>query len=132
MANITEQRLLIVDDCAAHRALIKRAVKKSEISCEVLEREGLKSARELLTERKEFSMAIIDLNLGDGSGCTLVKELRAMKEYNQLPIVVLSTSRLERDVEEAKSSGANWYLCKNEDLEVFTNSVIDAIRRVFP
>ena len=128
------QSILLVDDNGAHRRLIKRALKKAGIENNVLEAEGLNNAREVLFNGNltaaQLAVAVIDLNLGDGRGTDLIAELRGNEQFVKLPIIVLSTSGLERDIQESLSVGANSYLRKADDLDTLAAEITKGIRSV--
>ena len=125
--------ILIVDDTKAHRHLIKRALKKTDVKHPVVEAASLQEAVELLN-RGELSgtntplLAVVDLNLGDGRGTDFISALRASKEHTQLPIIVLSTSSLEEDISESYQVGANCYLTKASDVERFQQEISSGVK----
>jgi two-component system, chemotaxis family, response regulator Rcp1 len=119
--------ILIVDDNPAHRTLIKRAIRKAGFQHPILEAGTLVQARSLLLDETTAvfppALAIIDLNLDTERGTSLVSELRAVPQYKDLPIMILSTSSLEDDIRESYAEGANCYLVKTEDLSTFTHEI---------
>lgn len=124
--------ILIIDDNEAHRHLIKRALKQVALPYKYLEAPSLKQGWQLLFEAQEtlldLALTIIDLDLGDGRGTKLIAELRTSSLYQDIPILVLSTSTLERDIHESYQAGANCYLTKTEDLSTFTNDLKGAVK----
>ncbi|MCB0359402.1 MAG: response regulator [Bdellovibrionales bacterium] len=123
--------LLLVDDVKAHRSLVRRAIEKAGFSLAVLEAGSLGEARRLLFQNSHspsIALAVVDLNLGDGRGTDLIREMRSSGAYQSTPIVVLSTSALEEDREESLNCGANDYLTKAGDLLVFRREVAEAVR----
>jgi two-component system response regulator len=69
------------------------------------------------------SLVLLDLNLPKLSGLDVLRRLRADERTRTLPIVVLSTSLAERDVQTAYYLGANSYLAKPMGFESFTELV---------
>jgi DNA-binding response OmpR family regulator len=57
-------------------------------------------------------LAVVDINLADGSGLTVLERLRAEFDAATLPAVVFSGSEDPTDVETAYAIGANLYLVK--------------------
>ncbi|GEM_PF-5917193 len=131
----TAAKVLLVDDTKAHRKLIRRALKRAEVNIALIEAESLSTARTLLatpaqqSTENTFDLAIIDLNLTDGFGTELVTELRKKTEYRNLPIIILSTSTLESDIEAARREGASCYLTKSSDPERFQQQIINEVKR---
>jgi DNA-binding response OmpR family regulator len=124
--------ILLVDDSTAHRTLIKRALHKAGIRHVFVEAGSLREARvRLFSAHGEMFaplLTIVDLNLGDGRGTTLIAELRASDRHAARPILVLSTSALEQDMRESYAQGANCYLTKADDISVFSYEIAAAVR----
>lgn len=60
-------------------------------------------------------LAILDCNMPELSGVLVVRELRKMPEFADLPVLMLTGRRGERDEELARFAGANDYLRKPFD-----------------
>ena len=124
--------ILIIDDNKAHRSLIRRAIKKSGRLCSVIEADSLNAARQILfcstAGQSRPDIILLDLNLSDGRGTTLLKELRQNTALSKLPVVVISTSPLEADRAESFSCGATTYLTKAENLEEFTAQIVNELK----
>jgi DNA-binding response OmpR family regulator len=128
------RKVLIIDDNGAHRTLIRRALAKGGYSETVFEAESLAAAREKIFGEAAPALDIIllDLNLGDGRGSTLLPEIRSSQSYAQVPIIVLSTSGLESDRSECLALGASAYIIKSEDLSQFTSRLAAALQSLVP
>lgn len=57
---------------------------------------------------------ILDLALPGVDGFELIREIRSNAEIKDLPIVVLSALKVEKDMKEAMDLGATSYLTKSE------------------
>ncbi|MCC6954261.1 MAG: response regulator [Deltaproteobacteria bacterium] len=128
--------ILLIDDESAHRRIFKRALKKAGISRPVLECSSLGEAKALVKriaagEAHAPVVAFLDLNLGDGRGTALISALRSAVPTSGIPILILSTSSLERDVEESLSLGATRYLLKLDDPEQFCARIIEELHTLF-
>jgi len=66
---------------------------------------------------------LLDLKLPKVSGLEVLKRLKTDRKTRSLPVVMLTSSREDRDVEEAYALGANSYIVKPVDFEGFTRSV---------
>ncbi len=73
-------------------------------------------------------LILLDLNLPRKDGREVLRELKqsADPELRRIPVVVLTTSVLERDVLAAYEQHANAYIAKPIDLDQFA-SVVNAI-----
>ncbi|MDP2311693.1 MAG: response regulator [Pseudomonadota bacterium] len=65
------------------------------------------------------AVVFLDLKLPRVDGKTILRELRGNPRTTRVPVVVLSSSRLEQDVVDAYCLGANSYLCKQMDFAHF-------------
>lgn len=124
--------ILLLDDDKAHRSLIRRSVSKAGIEHPLLEAGSLAEAKSLLfpadpSKSPALSLAVIDLNLGDGRGTEIVSLLRNSDTYRQIRIIVLSTSQMEQDVTESYEAGADAYLTKASDLLQFRKDISETI-----
>lgn len=73
-------------------------------------------------------LVILDLNLPRKSGADVLRECKSDAELRRTPVVVLSSSAAEDDIESAYALGANAYVPKPVDLEGFLH-VVRAIER---
>ncbi|MCB0345679.1 MAG: response regulator [Bdellovibrionales bacterium] len=124
--------IFLLDDDKAHRSLIRRAVLKAGIEIPFLEAGSISEAKRILfAEQKDklpaLSLAVVDLNLGDGRGTEIVSLLRASDSYKHIRIIVLSTSQMEEDVTESREAGADAYMTKASDLLQFRKEIGEAV-----
>ena len=85
-----------------------------------------RKARQLLQE-DPFDLAIMDVNLPDGSGFELCREVKAVKP--ELPVIFLTANDLEQDVLNGFDLGAEDYITKPFHMQIFLRRVEVAIRR---
>ncbi len=69
------------------------------------------------------SLILLDLKMPRATGFEVLKWIRAHNELAGLPVVVLSGSELQDDVEKAYGGGANSYLVKPLGFEALVNLV---------
>lgn len=111
--------VLLVDDDDAHRCLLSRVLRKGGKLENVVEQRSLAAAREFLGgDRSETnpSIIIVDLNLKDGRGTELLRFVRGTAALASVPVIVLSTSSLESDIQECFALGATDFITKTENL----------------
>jgi len=68
-------------------------------------------------------LILLDLKLPKISGHEVLEALKSDERTKQIPVVVLSSSREDRDVERAYAKGVNSYVVKPVDFETFTETV---------
>lgn len=67
----------------------------------------------------DFKMMIVDLQMPKMSGIELIKRIRNIKQFKNTPIMVTSARQEAKDVKMAVQVGANDYLVKPLDSQIF-------------
>jgi two-component system KDP operon response regulator KdpE len=99
-------KLLVVDDEPQIRRFLRAALATQQY--EILEAGTVHDAISIAT-RERPDMVILDLGLPDGDGITVVRSLR---QWTEMPILVLSVRGHEADKVAALDAGADDYLTK--------------------
>lgn len=73
-----------------------------------------------LLDQHEFSIMIVDLQMPFMGGFEFIKRVRANSTYKSIPVLVTSARKEPADVKKATDCGANDYLIKPVDREVFS------------
>jgi two-component system response regulator len=68
-------------------------------------------------------MVLLDLKLPKVDGLQVLRELKARVETRAIPVVVLTSSREERDLIESYQLGVNSYIQKPVDFEKFRTTI---------
>jgi CheY-like chemotaxis protein len=66
---------------------------------------------------------LLDLNLPGTDGREVLAEIKADPSLKQIPVVVLTTSRDDRDVDACYRAGASSYIQKPVDLDGFIRAI---------
>jgi len=123
-------RILLVDDNADDVDLARRALWHCGVPVDLLVAGDGLAALELLAAAPADDLpdlVLLDLNMPRLGGLELLSRLRAAPDTSLLPVVVLTTSREERDLREAYRRGANSYLCKPVVYEEFAAAIRQAV-----
>ena len=78
-----------------------------------------------LADSTDFDLFVFDSKLPDGTGTDLCKHIR--ERNNSTPILFYSAMAFERDKDEALTAGAQRYLVKPVDSEVFCRTVAEML-----
>jgi DNA-binding NarL/FixJ family response regulator len=113
--------VLLVDDHDLIRQGLRRAFERESDFTVVAEAASVAECLELATEHKP-EVAVIDINLKDGSGLDAVVTLR--KEYPEMGIVVLTMYDDDQHLFKAMEAGASAFVPKS----VSTDQVLAAAR----
>lgn len=119
--------ILLVEDNPDDEALTLRALKKNNIMNEVVvARDGEEALAYLTTgpgSRELPQIVLLDLKLPKVDGLEVLRSIRATEWTRRLPVVVLTSSREERDLITSYNLGANSYVRKPVDFGQFLEAV---------
>ncbi len=127
-----DKRILLVEDNPDDVELTLRALKKNNIMNEVVvARDGVEAVDYLFgtgsfagRDMNETPMLVLlDLKLPRMDGIEVLKKLRGNEATKMLPVVILTSSKEERDVIDGYSLGCNSYIRKPVDFAQFTEAV---------
>lgn len=109
------KRILIVDDSEMTRRLISTAVRGlGDIAYEEA-KDGFEALQKLPTKR--FDLLFVDINMPNINGLELIDYCKRSDQYQQIPIVIISTEDSQRDQEKGLELGASDYLLKPIQLD---------------
>lgn len=124
--------ILLVEDNEDDIELTKRALKKNNIANElVVVRDG-QEAIDYLFGAGEYAgrdaadrpaVVLLDLKLPKITGLDVLKRLRGDDRTRLTPVVVLTSSKEEKDLMESYNLGANSYIRKPVDFDQFLGAV---------
>ncbi|WP_028867283.1 two-component system response regulator [Psychromonas arctica] len=105
--------ILIVDDDMIDREMIIRALKRSNILCNITQVEMVDQALEILAHT-EFDVVLLDYNLPQRKGIELLIELKDMPAKQKAVVIMTSTSREDDLATNSINAGAQDFLVKTE------------------
>ena len=118
--------ILLIEDDPADATLAKRALKQGQITCDVRHvRDGVEALAYLKRQGDQFTdaprpdLVLLDLNMPRKDGREVLSEMKGDPELKTIPVVVLTTSDVQRDIEASYLHGANSFVTKPMDLEDF-------------
>jgi two-component system, chemotaxis family, response regulator Rcp1 len=121
--------ILLVDDNPADAGLTCEVLATSERQANIQTVSDGEQALAYLHRTGKFSNAarpdllILDLNLPRKDGRAVLAEVKADPELNEIPVVVFTTSRSDRDIARCYELGANSYMTKPGNLAQFFSAV---------
>lgn len=135
MHNAFPVRIVVADDDADDRMMIKDAFDESKLSnpidfvedgvqlLEYLRREG---AYADLSGQPYPGFILLDLNMPRKDGRTVLKEIKNDPVLHRIPIIILTTSKAEEDIIKTYNLGVNSFICKPVSFE----KLVDIVRTV--
>ena len=126
-------RILLVEDSESDTRLIKEFLKEEGIDhvLYVVE-DGVEALKFVHTHCKPDAhycpdIIMLDLNLPKMSGVEVLKEMKKDNNLKRIPVIILTTSDAQEDIDECCKNHADCYLVKPADLSDF-ETVINSIK----
>jgi two-component system response regulator len=129
---MSEKIILLVEDNADDEELTIRALARNNIRNEVVvARDGAEALDYLFGLGAHLGrdtsvlpqLVLLDLNLPKVSGLEVLRAIRGDPRTRRLPVVILTSSREERDLLESYDLGVNSYVRKPVDFSAFADAV---------
>jgi CheY-like chemotaxis protein len=123
------QPILLVEDSPEDFETAERAFRRSGLKNPIIRCSDGDEALELLFRRGRFADAprpgvvLLDLNLPGTDGREVLAEIKADPQLKHIPVIVLTTSSDDRDVQACYKAGASSYIQKPVDLEGFMRAI---------
>ncbi len=123
-----EHIILVVEDSDEDFEATKRAFKKSGLANVLIRcRDGEEAIDYFFSEKNSLNfipnIILLDLNLPGTDGLEVLKKLKGDDRFKRIPIVVLTTSSDEYDIEKCHDSGVNSYMVKPVNLGKFIEAI---------
>jgi two-component system, response regulator len=129
---MSEHVILLVEDNATDEELTLLALRKANILNKVVvARDGAEALDYLFARgfhaardpQDDPQVVLLDLNLPKIGGLEVLKAIRANERTRLLPVVILTSSKEDRDLIHGYASGANSYVVKPVDFQQFAEAV---------
>ncbi len=121
--------ILLVEDNPADVRLTEEALSEGNIPYHLKVAGDGEEALAVLRKIGDYQDAarpdliLLDLNLPRKDGRECLAEIKADPELKRIPVVVLTTSQAEADIQQCYELHANCYITKPVDFDRFTNVV---------
>jgi two-component system chemotaxis sensor kinase CheA len=120
----TKQSILLVEDSIIIRTQVKRLLENAgyEVTAAVDGLDGFNKLR-----KGVYDAVVSDVQMPNLDGLELTAKIRQHKEYNELPIVLVTTLASDEDKRRGADAGANAYLSKGSFDQKL---LLDTLRRL--
>jgi signal transduction histidine kinase len=119
-------RLLIVDDVADNRAILRRRFERRGFL--ISEADSGAGALEAI-EREAFDVVLLDVMMPDMDGLEVLRRIRQGHSASELPVIMVTGRTESQDIVQALSEGANDYITKPVDFAVANLRVSTQVAR---
>lgn len=129
--NAEVKKILIVDDSSKDVELAIAALAEKNLANEVAIAEDGEEALDYLYHRGKFSkrekgnpaVILLDIKMPKMNGIEVLKHIRSSTELKLIPVIMVTSSREERDLVESYKLGANSYVVKPVDIAQFMDAI---------
>lgn len=119
--------VLIVDDSRAMRAMLTSTI-ESLGDFKIIEAcSGFDALR--LLPRESADLILTDINMPDINGLELISYLRDNPNYQNIPVIIISTEGSQKDIDKGKLLGANEYVVKPFDPAMLQELLLKYLNR---
>ncbi|MCQ2002598.1 response regulator [Rhizobium sp. NRK18] len=126
-----EVTIVMVEDDEGHAKLIEKNIRRAGVSNQIMPfTDGTSAMDYILGEDRSgevsadrYLLILLDLNLPDMSGTEILEQVKNNQHTKRLPIVILTTTDDEMEIQRCYDLGANVYITKPVEYESFANAI---------
>ena len=131
---VTEVEILLVEDTPSDAEMTIRAIRKNNIENTIVHVQDGKAALDFLFGEGEFTgrninkrpkFILLDLKLPKMGGLGVLKQVKENDITKVIPVVILTSSKEDPDIERCYRLGANSYIVKPVVFDDFLKVVSD-------
>jgi DNA-binding response OmpR family regulator len=123
--------IVMIEDDQGHARLIEKNIRRAGVSNEIVPFTDGTSALEYMlggdgsgeASARRHLLVLLDLNLPDMAGVDILAKVKANRHTRRSPVVILTTTDDQREIQRCYDLGANVYITKPVDYESFANAI---------
>jgi CheY-like chemotaxis protein len=123
--------IVMIEDDEGHARLIEKNIRRAGVTNEILSfRDGTTALDHLLgpdgsgrAVAGRSHLVLLDLNLPDMTGIDILARLKANEHLRRAPVIVLTTTDDQREIQRCYDLGANVYITKPLNYDSFANAI---------
>ncbi len=119
--------IIMIEDDPGHARLIEKNIRRAGVNNEIRHFESgtaaLRHVFEPAVRDNGPLLVLLDLNLPDMSGTDILEKLKADEKLKRAPVVVLTTTDDQREIQRCYTLGCNVYITKPVEYETFSQAI---------
>lgn len=123
--------IIMIEDDEGHARLIEKNIRRAGVNNEIIPfANGTDALKYLLgsdgsgeVSAGRHLLVLLDLNLPDMTGVDILEKVKNNQHTKLSPVVVLTTTDDEREIQRCYDLGANVYITKPVDYDGFANAI---------
>ncbi len=126
--------VLLVEDNVYEAELTIRSLKKNNLGGRLLHLEDSQDAIDYIFAKGKYEgqmnalhlrLIILDLQLPKINGLDILKQIKSNEQTKSIPVVILTSSRMEKDITTGYEYGVNSYVVKPVNFEEYSQAVAE-------
>ena len=131
---IDEIEILIVEDNASDAEMTIRALKKNGLTNKILHLKDGAEALEFIFAVGNYAgreienkpkVILLDLKMPKVTGTEVLRAIKSDERTRKIPVVILTSSKEDPDIQECYDLGVNSYVVKPVDFDEFQKAIFD-------
>ncbi|MGF9563409.1 response regulator [Neorhizobium sp. JUb45] len=126
-----EVTIVMIEDDEGHARLIEKNVRRAGVNNDIVPFTNGTAALDYILgadrsgdpSQGRYLLILLDLNLPDMSGIDILEKVKSNQHTKRLPVVILTTTDDEREIQRCYDLGANVYITKPVEYESFANAI---------
>ncbi len=123
--------IVMIEDDEGHARLIEKNIRRAGVTNEIISfRDGTSALKHFLgpdgsgnVSAGRGTLVLLDLNLPDMTGIDILGILKGNEHTRRAPVIVLTTTDDQREIQRCYDLGANVYITKPLNYESFANAI---------
>lgn len=123
--------IVMIEDDEGHARLIERNIRRAGVTNDIVPFQNGTAALSYLfgedgsadANARRALLVLLDLNLPDMSGVDILEKIKSNPNIRRSPVVILTTTDDEREIQRCYDLGANVYITKPVNYESFANAI---------
>jgi CheY-like chemotaxis protein len=123
--------IVMIEDDEGHARLIEKNVRRAGVRNEIVPFANGTDALDYIlgadgsgeVSKDRCLLVLLDLNLPDMTGVDILAKVKGNPHTRRVPVVVLTTTDDETEIQRCYDLGANVYITKPVDYENFANAI---------
>src|SRR5690606_23091165 len=123
--------IVMIEDDEGHARLIEKNIRRAGVNNEIIPFANGRDALQYLlgsdgsgeVNAGRQLLVLLDLNLPDMTGVDILGKVKSNPHTRRSPVVVLTTTDDEREIQRCYDLGANVYITKPVDYDGFANAI---------
>ena len=116
--------ILLIDDDEIERIKFKKVCKKINYDVTIFEAINGENALTFLNDNNSFDLIISDLHMPKMDGLELITKIKKNPKYNNIPLVVMSTSKDKLELKKCYDFGISGFFSKPSKFSEYSKKVV--------